>query len=161
MQLYCDEPDCDRLVAGHGRGKCSTHLKQLQRNGKTAPIQPKLTAKQRALEACIAMQDADTMDDIEYQRREAAFESAVTVYADERAAHRRSNRIKNGVQKAKAQGVKLGRPTKASIEAVLRLIEETGSIKETARALRISRTTVHNVKKRMISEHSQTGAHHE
>ncbi len=56
-RLYCSVADCERPVAGHGREVCSSHLKQLQRNGTTAPIAEKLTPEERAIEAINLMKE--------------------------------------------------------------------------------------------------------
>src|SRR4051812_24778893 len=46
---YCVAPDCDppRPVAGHGKDLCSTHMKQMQRTGRTTAIAEKVSMEEQ------------------------------------------------------------------------------------------------------------------
>lgn len=135
--LYCDEPDCDRPVAGHGRGKCSTHLKQLQRTGKCAPIAPRLTPEQRAQEAGIAMLEAD--GDEEYSRAHRAWISACKALG----MKERIEAIRRSLADARGRGVRIGRPPKVSTERVLELVQLLKKPALVAQVLGVHRDTVY------------------
>jgi hypothetical protein len=150
MELYCDEPDCDRPVAGHGRGKCSTHLKQLQRTGKTAPIAEKLTPRERVLEAGDAWLNASDDDD-EYDRAERAF----ILQAKNLGRAAVVEAIKVGLADARARGVRIGRPPKVTDEELLHAFTvANGSVTMTARFLRLAISSVYErlLRKGLLSE---------
>lgn len=164
-QLYCDGPgtdpgtECGRDVAGHGRGKCSTHLKQLQRVGKMTPIAEKLNAEERAVLAGTAMLEADSDED--YARCRRSFLSAcaalggksaermepVARLADE-LRRRRSAATKSGLASARARGALLGRPPKAPRAEIEKLFGRLQNSKLVAQALEVSVRTVYRALRR-------------
>jgi hypothetical protein len=161
-QLYCDAPGCDdplnpgfpRPVAGHGRGKCSSHMKQLQRTGRTTVIAEKLNQEERAIKLGTAFLESD--DDGDYERNRTAFLSACIGLGQ----HARTAALKKGFERAKRRGVRLGRPPKVSLEEVLRVYSLLGSVTATARVLRLSKSAVSerlaSVRKPRVSEPRST-----
>jgi DNA invertase Pin-like site-specific DNA recombinase len=148
---YCDAPGCDRPAAKHGQGKCWTHLKQLQRTGRVTEIAPKLSLRQRALEAGIAMLDADSNTDYESKKR--AFLAAIDALAKEKFART----MRKGRAQARARGVKFGRPARVTDEELLTAYERSGrNVSATARALKMAKSSVHqrleSVRQRELSE---------
>lgn len=159
QQLFCDGPgeepgeQCDRPVAGHGKGKCPAHLKQLQRRRRCVPIAAKLNPEERAVVAGTAMLEADS--DEEYETRRRAFIAACKALggnsewmgtelgrlADE-ARRRRSLEVKNGLAAARARGARLGRPPKVDAAELERLFERLKSARLVAVALAVSVRTV-------------------
>ncbi len=133
QRLFCDEPDCERPLAGHGRGKCAAHLKQLQRHGKTVPIVEKMSPEERAIEAGSAMLDADSDEEYKTKRRSwliackalGRTDDAAAAAVDIEAAVRRqrSLEVRNGLEGARARGVRLGRPPKVPDERLRELLQ--------------------------------------
>lgn len=144
-QLYCDAPECDdpenpgfpRPVGGHGKGKCSTHMKQLQRTGRTVPIAEKLNPEARAIAAGTAMLEADGDDD--YHRHRRAWLAASREMGD----HERRAAIKKALAAARANGKRIGRPPKLNTEKLSRLLEAgAAQPKHLAVVLEVSESTV-------------------
>ena len=111
--LYCDGPDSDGNPGACGLpvdrlGKCSTHRKQFQRNGRCMPITVKRSAEEQATDAWSAMLEAADGPDDEYQRLRRIAIGRILVWSNQlrRAA------IREGLQRAKRRGTKLGRPRK-------------------------------------------------
>jgi DNA invertase Pin-like site-specific DNA recombinase len=164
---FCDVADCDdpenrgfpRPVAGHGKSKCASHLKQLQRTGKTTTIASKLTLKQRFFEEVYKLADWDSDDDpgCERQMRKVLTMGKQAGMAD------LSERIRDGVKAARARGKRLGRPPKYDQVTVLVAFEALGSVTQVSRRLGIPRRTIYaylgrsTVQKRTISAQSESG----
>ena len=138
MTEYCDVADCDRPTAGHGRGKCSTHLKQLQRTGTTTTIAEKLTPKQRYLEEVLKLADWDPDDDEGYDRQERK----VITLGKQLGGSDLSDRIRAGMQAAQARGSKPGRPSKADLHEITSIYFAVGSVTATAKILGLSKQAV-------------------
>lgn len=140
-QLFCDGPalyggTCDRPVAGHGQGKCSTHLRQLSRTGRMQPIEESMTPLERLLNAVNAWADADG---------DAEYESALrTVLANCKRVGllEVSRMVRGGLERAKKRGVRLGRPRVAESETVKHLHEVVGDVRAVAVLLGVSTMTV-------------------
>lgn len=156
-QLFCDGPgeqpgdECGRPVSGHGKGKCQTHLKQLQRTGKMTPIAEKISLEERAVNAGTAMLEADTDDDYAAKRRSylvackalGASDRMISLsdLADE-LRRRRSLEVLKGLSAARARGARLGRPPRVSDEELRRLFELLKTGRAVARVLNMHWTTV-------------------
>ncbi len=151
--LYCDVAECDRPVAGHGQDKCSTHLKQMQRHGKTSPINEKLTPEERCIAIGSEMLEADS--DEEFASRRRAFLLACKALGEKAAGRmadlgalanelrqRRSTEVKNGLAGARARGVRLGRPQRVSDEELQRLFELLKTGAAVARVLKMHPASV-------------------
>ncbi len=113
QQLYCDGPgrdpgtECHLPVAGHGKGKCQAHLKQMQRVGKLSPIAEKLSAEERSLVAHDAWLKAGDSDEEYEVRRRAALAAAKQLGKKETC-----EAIRKAMAEARTRGVRLGRPPK-------------------------------------------------
>lgn len=149
-RLYCDVSDCDRPTFRDG--KCATHTKQLQRTGKTQPIAEKVSAVQRCHDAWDLVLNAGD-DNEEYETRLRAAISASKALGRKESLEA----IRTGMARAKAKGVRIGRPPKVSDEELLRLLKLFGTQAMVARVLRLARSTVCErlvtVRKRRVSEH--------
>lgn len=168
--LYCrgpglDNNPCGREVGGHGEEVCSTHRKQLQRTGKMVPILEKLTPEERAISAGTAMLEADSDEDYAAHRRAwltacgdigakktgaelaamkervEALEASLVKVADD-MRRQRSEEVKAGLSRARAAGVRLGRPPKVSLAELERLFSLFGSGAMVARAIQQHQATV-------------------
>jgi hypothetical protein len=64
----CDVGGCDRKAAPRCP-KCWGHLKQLQRYGRTYPLQPRLDARQALFEAALELAPAEGDQDFERAER--------------------------------------------------------------------------------------------
>lgn len=135
-RLYCDEPDCPFEVAGHGRDKCATHLKQLQRKGKTSPIAEKLNPEERLLKAANLWVESDT--DQQYETRRRAVLAAGKAIGQKEAREI----IRKAIRAAIARGVRFGRPPK-NTEEIKRRFRELRSVVLVAEELGIHRVTVY------------------
>jgi hypothetical protein len=146
---YCDVPGCeDPNDAGFPRpafrnGKCSSHMKQLQRTGRTAPIKEKLPTSERLIEAYGRFAEADSDEDYERHKREFRVLAKALGKEEVGAA------IREALRRRQARGEPIGRTPKAARENVLATFSEAcevvGAAKAaeiTARLHRISRRTV-------------------
>lgn len=169
-QLYCDAPDCrdpenpdfPRPVAGHGKGKCSSHMKQLQRTGKTTAIAEKKSAKERLIDLGDAWLN-ETEDEVRANDLLRRFIAAAKGMPDPngdvqaivdkaiadkeaQARQRRTAATLKAHQRARAEGKRIGRPPKTAPrdlgELVAGVYAETGSVSATARALGLDPKTV-------------------
>ncbi len=166
QQLYCDGPgrdpgtECGVEVAGHGGGetgtpKCQAHLKQLQRDGRMKPIAEKLTPIERCLVAGSAWVEADSDDDQEAKRLERIFVAACMALKAKGAPEssieeirktviaERAEAIRKGLERARARGVRLGRPPKVDVDELTRLLGLRLSVAAVARELRLGIRTVY------------------
>lgn len=135
MERYCEIGDCDRPAFRDG--KCSTHVKQLQRTGKTAPIAEKLSLEERLIVAHAALMEADSDEDHERHRR------AMLLAAKALGKKEVSLAIRASMDAAKARGVRLGRPPKVTTERVLELVRLLRKPSLVAQVLGIHRDTVY------------------
>ncbi len=155
-RLYCDEPECDREVAGHGRDKCSTHLKQLQRTGKTTPIAEKVSPKEHMINLLDRWANAD--GDEEHDAAERAVVQHVKVWGRkslkpedvaEFVKQALSEAARRRLAAARARGVRLGRPTiEVDPAEVFRLLAHFQSPADVAVVLKVSRATLYRILKR-------------
>lgn len=146
-QLYCDGPGqygdtCDRPVAGHGKGKCSTHLRQLSRTGSMQPIEEELTPMERTLKAIGTLAEADSDQDWETAYRTVVANLKNVSKAEFRKA------IREALGFVRARGVRLGRPPKVAPELVAHLYAVTGATFVVAEMLEVTDRTVQLVLKR-------------
>lgn len=163
-QLYCDVPGCqDPNDPSFPRpafrnGKCSSHMKQLQRTGKTAPIAERKSPKERLIdlgtEWLNETEDDDRDNDL-FARFIAAAkglpepDSEVTAIIEKvhaEARRRRAAAARRGLDRARKAGRRIGRPPKGAptdiTEWVRGVYAETRSVSATARALGLDRKTV-------------------
>lgn len=117
-RLYCDVEGCEPPVGGHGRDVCSSHMKQLQRNGRTQPITEKLSLEERAILAGNALVEAGDNED-EYEAARKVFIQAC------RTLGQRASRevIKEALAAARGRGVRLGRPPKVDMKKLRELMK--------------------------------------
>lgn len=151
-QLYCDVPDCnDPVNPGFPRpsfrnGKCSSHMKQLQRRGETAPIAERVSLREKLLEAYEHhfQADADEAYDRTWRHFLSVAKQMLGVGDRRRGEGRREvgEVIRQALARARASGKRVGRPPKVTTERVLEVMELVGSAGVTARLLGIHRTTV-------------------
>lgn len=79
MSCRVDACELDIVAMGY----CAAHYKRVKRGGDlAAPIQERLSPKQRAVEAATNLVDADSEDDAAYTRAEANFAVAVGRWRD-------------------------------------------------------------------------------
>lgn len=146
---YCDVAGCeDPKDPGFPRpafrnGKCSSHMKQLQRTGRTAPIKEKLPVSERLIEAYGRFAEADSDEDYERHKRE--FRVLAKALGKEEAGEA----IRQALRRRRAEGKHVGRPLKSERERVLEdvamMVDLIGVAKAAvivARQHRISRRTV-------------------
>jgi hypothetical protein len=90
--VYCDEPECFS-EAEEGRKKCSGHRKQLLRRGRTSTIRVRSgSARDRLFEAFVKLLNADSEDDLAYQRALRRYNDAFRAAVQEHIARIRSRR---------------------------------------------------------------------
>jgi DNA-binding CsgD family transcriptional regulator len=135
---YCSGPECDTPTS-EGRNLCWAHYKQMKRHGRLTVIKPTLTPMDRFFDACERWVNASSEDDREY---EAARRGAIQVARQVIGNHGHSVAVKDGLTKARARGVRLGRPPRLTAAEAERLVRELGGTRSAARRLGISRTTV-------------------
>lgn len=83
--MSCRVDGCEAEMVKHqtGHGYCATHYKRLKRGGDlAAPVQERLSPRQRAVEAAIGLADADSEDDGAAEKAEANFAAAVSRWRD-------------------------------------------------------------------------------
>lgn len=143
-RLYCTVPDCDRPVGGHGKDLCSTHMKQVQRTGKTQPIAEKLSAEERVIEAGNAMVQAED-DDEGYEEKRRAF-----LLASKGLGQKASREaMKLALDSARARGIRLGRPPKVDLKT-LRELMKLRAPQLVARLLGVSERTLYRARRALI-----------
>ncbi len=162
-QAFCDGPgidpgtECGRPLAGHGRGKCAGHLKQLQRHGECTPIAEKVSAKENLINLYSRLAEADGDDD--YEAAERAFFAQVKVMArnaltDDDVGELIRKTISVGTRRkmaaAKARGVHVGRPARADHREAARLAAMP-KVDLVALLLKVSRATAYRLLKRTPS----------
>lgn len=152
MSGYCDEPYCEDPknpgfpCVAFRNGKCSTHVKQLQRTGKTKPIAERRTLEERAIDAGSAMLEAD--DDREYTACRRAFLQACralgeSVDTEAESAARRGAIIKEAMARARARGVHVGRPPRATDADIERLYAELKSVEKVGQAVSLTARAIY------------------
>lgn len=162
QQLYCDVSECeDPEHPGFPRpafrsGKCSSHMKQLQRTGRTTSIAPKLSLEERLFAEAERMVEIDTS--IHADRDEAIARRNVVAIAKQLGRKEVAETIKRALAAARASGKHVGRPPKADTVQVLLVYRLSGSVTTTARLLRLSKAAVSerlaSVRKGRVSEQS-------
>jgi hypothetical protein len=153
---YCDVPGCeDPKDPGFARpafrnGKCSSHMKQLQRTGQTTAIAEKLNPEERAIQAGTAMLDAEQAlktgkamlqadSDADYNRHRRAFLAAARALGD----RERVDALRKAMKAAVAAGKRIGRPPKVDTERVLQLVRLLGKASLVAQVLGVTRMTIY------------------
>jgi hypothetical protein len=140
---YCDVPGCeDPKDPGFPRpafrnGKCSSHMKQLQRTGTTTAIAEKLNPEERAIQSGTLMLEADS--DADYNKHRRAFLAAARSLGD----RERVETLKKSMKAAAARGKRIGRPPKVDTERVLQLVRLLGKASLVASVLGVTRMTVY------------------
>lgn len=150
--LYCDGPDSDGNPGACGLpvdrlGKCATHRKQFQRNGKCQPIAVKISAEEAATIAWSAMLEAADGPDDEYQRLRRIAIGRLLVWTNQlrRAA------IREGIQRAKRRGTKLGRPRKVDPRQARAFWAKIGTAAGVAKKLGVALRTAYEYRPRSTS----------
>lgn len=134
----CTAPcGCDRPAARSGL--CWAHVRAKQRNRPLVPLKVKAPSTfARLISAALNLADTDTGDDEAYDRAQDNLRKASE-------AHRRgsfADAVRDGLQAARARGVKLGRP--AGLEPVVarKAVKQHGSVAKAAQALGLSRFAI-------------------
>lgn len=160
---YCDVPGCDDPKnPGFPRpafrnAKCSSHMKQLQRTGKTAPIAERRSALERLGDLGDEWLNEDDDERAEQLLRRFVNAakgmpsgdtdvSAIVEKVNTEVRRRRAAATRRGHQRARSEGRHIGRPRKAPpadiTEWVRGVYAETRSVSATARALGLDPKTV-------------------
>ena len=167
---YCIAPECDdgegfpRRVAGHGKGYCSTHMKQHQRHGRTTAIAERVSIEEQIINAFDRMANAD--GDAEYEAaKKASIALAKRLGSKEletelnelrmqltQAVEQRRAKLRRALARARAAGVRLGRPPKVSDEQLMRTFEVTDSVTMTAQLHGLHRSTVYDRLSRLVGK---------
>lgn len=147
--LYCDGPDVDGNPGQCGLlvdrlGKCSTHRKQYQRNGKCTPIASKISAEEQATVAWSAMLEAADGPDEEYQRLRRIAIGRILVWSQQL----RKNAIREGIQRAKRRGTKIGRPRKVDPREIRAYWAKVNDAAKVVRKFRIHLATAYRYRPR-------------
>jgi hypothetical protein len=161
---YCTVSDCERPVAGHGKGLCSTHLKQRQRHGKTTAIAEKVSLEEQVFNAMEAWAEADGDEEYE-ERKRACIALAKRLGSKELAAElneirlqltqtveARREKLRQALARARASGVRLGRPPRISDEQLQHTFEVTRSVTMTAQLHGLHRSTVYERLARLVGK---------
>lgn len=129
---YCVVAECEDPADGHG-DKCAMHARRWNRGDRGAelsrPKTERLTPRQRAHEASLAMADAD--DD--YDAKERAWATACRVAFGGIQGHREA--VKAGIAAAREGGAPWGRPPKMTAEQAHELLRESTSISRAVKAI--------------------------
>jgi hypothetical protein len=163
MVEYCPEPSCDDPEnPGFPRpvdrlGYCATHRRQLQRTGKVSTIVEKVSAKERLInlgDAWLSEED-DEQEKVLYRRFIAAAKGmpdesdtqGIVERYEAEMRERRAVAARTGLERARQQGKRIGRPRKSiqelDLDELVRgVFAETKSVSATARALGLNRRTV-------------------
>lgn len=143
-QSYCTVAECEESTR-QGRIRCDFHEKRHQRGQPlTAPKAERLSPKGRLLEAAICLADADSEDDVEYQRRERA----LLLAARQLASHVPGEVVRQGMDAARRRGVHVGRPRAMTPEQARALVARMGSTALAAKAGKVSASTVRRALRR-------------
>jgi len=140
----CYAEDCFAPVDGHGL--CSAHRKRQARG--TSLSAPKVDKSRSrlevALDASIALADADTSDDAAWARAKDNWRKAILAYArrELRAA------IIAGLRRRARAGLSLGRPARLSRQEATTAVERAGGVRAAARELGVARSVVTRALKR-------------
>lgn len=134
----CYAEDCLNPVDGHGL--CSTHRKRQARG--TPLSAPKLDRTRShlevALDASIALADADTSDDAAWGRAKDNWRKAVIAYARRELAAA----IAAGLRRRARAGLSIGRPARLSHQEATAAVERSGGVRAAARELGVARSVV-------------------
>jgi len=166
---YCIAPECDppRPVAGHGKDLCSTHMKQMQRRGRTTAIAEKVSIEEQIINAFDRMANAE--EDSEYHAAKKACIALAKRFGSKeletevselrlqltQSVEQRRAKLRRALARARANGVRLGRPPKVPDEELARVFEASDrNISRTARVLQMAVSSVYErlFRKKVISE---------
>jgi hypothetical protein len=107
----------------------------MQRTGRLTPIAEKLSEEERAIITGNAFLECDEIAGPEYEAKRRAFLLACKGLAQKELPAA----IREGLKRARARGVRIGRPQKVADELLLRVFRETRrNIAATARAVGLS-----------------------
>jgi hypothetical protein len=164
---YCIAPECDppRPVAGHGKDLCSTHLKQVQRRGRTTEIAQKVSLEEQVFSAMERWADSGD-NDAEYEaNKRACIALAKRLGSKELSAElneirlqltqtveARRAKLRSALARARAAGVRLGRPPRISDEQLQHTFEVTRSVTRTAQIHGLHRSTVYERLARLVGK---------
>jgi hypothetical protein len=140
--VTCSVLDCDKPAERNGL--CAGHRKRAQRGSTVAGQLADVNRSPREvlLDACLRYADAD--DDIEYKRASDTLLKA----AESFASRRTRERIRAALEAAAARGVKVGRPLKLTVEAVMRVRATVRTQMEAALRLGVHVETIRRYYKR-------------
>lgn len=158
QQLYCDVSECeDPEHPGFPRrafrsGKCSSHMKQLQRTGRTTNIAPKLSLEERLFAEAERMVEIDTS--IHADRDEAIARRNVVAIAKQLGRQKVSEAIREAHRRRRARGEPVGRRPKVDMDRLRRLLDAGLRPKQIAVSLDVCERTVWRAltKIRVLSE---------
>lgn len=116
-----------------------------------------MTDERRTIKAGTALLEADEADDSEYEARRRAFLNACVRLGIKKLtsamraaifAQHNSLLVRQGQQRAKRRGVRLGRPPKLDPSEVRRLLRTLKSPLKVAKALGVHEATIHRYKRK-------------
>lgn len=129
-------------------GYCDSHLKRQTRKriGESSIpvsglIERRPSGMERVCECALTYYEADSEDDDAYRRAFDNLRKAVAAGRSDAI----SGLVKEALARAKACGVRLGRPPKLVIETAVAVVRETGSVRAAAVRLCVSVETVRRV----------------
>lgn len=130
---YCTAPGCEDATR-QGRRYCEFHEKRHQRGQSlTAPKAERLSANARLLEAAIRLADAEGDTDYEKAARD------ILRAARQTAPSAHGALVRMGLEQAKRNGVRLGRPPALTTQEARALLEQHGTLVKAAAARGVSR----------------------
>ena len=137
----CDGPECEREAVPGGRF-CAGHYKQHSRGQPLTPLRSYASTWDRLVESAISFVDADSDDDLEFKRAKDALAAAARAYKSDS----QREAIRAGIARARAKGIRVGRPRSAEYDQVRELVKRLG-IRGAARAMGLPKSTVWNAVK--------------
>lgn len=124
-------------------GLCWAHLKQRERDGRLREVKTKPESpRDRLREAALAYADAADYDEDAFKRADDNLRKSAIAYA----RHGVVQDIREALARARARGVRLGRPRKADPAQVAELVAAVG-VKQAAARLGCSVRTVKRAKR--------------
>lgn len=146
---YCDVPECDDPKnPGFPRpafrsGKCSTHMKQLQRTGKTAQIAERVPLNEQLIDIYGLYAEADSNED------EARYKRQFLSLTKQVARREVGAAIREALRRRQAAGKPIGRKPKGERELVLATYKEACEVVGAAKAAEIT-ARLHNISRRTV-----------
>lgn len=136
METECAIDGCGR--EGKQGGYCWGHRKRLARGQDMSGELGRRSESAMELLAAAALRYAEADEDEEFDRARDNLRKRAAAFG----ARFISEATKEALARRRAEGAKLGRPTKLNPDTVLRLVEDLGGRRRAAAALGVSRWTI-------------------